>query len=118
MHWIDDHKEFLWLSERDGWRHIYQASRSGRKTDVDHAWRIRRDRAARRRRRVGLGLLHRLARQPDPALSLPRPLRRHRPRARDARAREPGTHDYEISPDAGWAIHRFSAFDTSPDDHI
>ena len=26
----------------------------------------------------------------------------------------PGTHDYEISPDAHWAIHRFSAFDTVP----
>jgi dipeptidyl-peptidase 4 len=29
MHWIHDNKEFLWQSERDGWRHIYKASRTG-----------------------------------------------------------------------------------------
>ena len=35
-------------------------------------------------------------------------------RERVTPAAEPGTHDYEISPDARWAIHRFSAFDTIP----
>src|SRR5262249_30869223 len=28
--WIQDGKEFLWLSERDGWRHVYRVDRSGK----------------------------------------------------------------------------------------
>ena len=27
--WLQDGKEFLWLSERDGWRHAYAVSRDG-----------------------------------------------------------------------------------------
>ena len=29
--WIEDGRRFLWLSERDGWRHLYAVSRSGKK---------------------------------------------------------------------------------------
>ena len=29
--WINDNKEFLWTSEKDGWRHIYRISRDGKK---------------------------------------------------------------------------------------
>ena len=29
--WLDQGKAFLWLSERDGWRHIYRVSRDGSK---------------------------------------------------------------------------------------
>jgi dipeptidyl-peptidase-4 len=25
--WLKDNKHFLWLSERDGWRHVYSVSR-------------------------------------------------------------------------------------------
>ena len=113
IHWLHDNKEFLWLSERDGWRHIYKASRAGGKPTLDHARRLRRHRASGRRRRVGLGLLHGLARQSNPVLSFSRSLRRHGPE-RVTPAPEPGTHGYEISPNARWAIHRFSAFDTIP----
>ena len=28
-HWLEGGKRFLWLSERDGWRHVYAASRDG-----------------------------------------------------------------------------------------
>ncbi|MDR6458089.1 dipeptidyl-peptidase-4 [Chryseobacterium vietnamense] len=30
--WIDNGKEFLWLSEKDGWRHIYKIDMSGKET--------------------------------------------------------------------------------------
>ena len=33
VRWIDGGKSFLWLSERDGWRHIYRVSRGGGGTD-------------------------------------------------------------------------------------
>ena len=29
MTWLDDGKSFLWMSERDGWRHVYKVSRDG-----------------------------------------------------------------------------------------
>lgn len=30
--WIDKGKDFIWVSEKDGWRHIYKISREGRET--------------------------------------------------------------------------------------
>jgi len=30
--WIDGDKAFLWLSERDGWRHLYRVTRDGKAT--------------------------------------------------------------------------------------
>ena len=31
LHWLDDGRKFTWISERDGWRHLYVASRDGAK---------------------------------------------------------------------------------------
>ena len=30
MHWYNDGKNFTWISERDGWRHLYDVSRDGK----------------------------------------------------------------------------------------
>ena len=30
MHWFNDGKNFTWVSERDGWRHVYDVSRDGK----------------------------------------------------------------------------------------
>ena len=30
--WVDNGRAFLWLSERDGWRHLYRVTRDGRST--------------------------------------------------------------------------------------
>jgi dipeptidyl-peptidase 4 len=32
--WINQGKEFLWISEKDGWRHIYKISRDGKTTTL------------------------------------------------------------------------------------
>ncbi len=32
--WINKNKEFVWLSEKDGWRHIYRISRDGKKESI------------------------------------------------------------------------------------
>ncbi|MCW3105942.1 MAG: dipeptidyl peptidase [Segetibacter sp.] len=32
--WINGGKEFLWVSEKDGWRHIYRVSRDGKETKI------------------------------------------------------------------------------------
>jgi dipeptidyl-peptidase 4 len=32
--WVNQGKEFLWISEKDGWRHIYRISRDGKTTTL------------------------------------------------------------------------------------
>ncbi|WP_018613814.1 S9 family peptidase [Segetibacter koreensis] len=32
--WINNGKEFLWVSEKDGWRHIYRVTRDGKETKI------------------------------------------------------------------------------------
>ncbi|MEJ7678222.1 MAG: DPP IV N-terminal domain-containing protein [Segetibacter sp.] len=32
--WINGGKEFLWVSEKDGWRHIYRVGRDGKETKI------------------------------------------------------------------------------------
>ena len=34
VRWVDQGRKFLWLSERDGWRHIYLAARDGTSTTL------------------------------------------------------------------------------------
>lgn len=108
--WLEGGKRFLFVSERDGWRHAYTVSRSGDEVrcitpgtfDV-----------------IGIqgideknGWLHYTA-SPD------NPSRRFLFRARldgsgKAEKLTPpdltGTHGYDISPDARWAVHTHNSF--------
>jgi dipeptidyl-peptidase-4 len=113
LHWVLPGKEFLWLSERDGWRHAYRVDRGGKEAvlitpgDFDVIQLLDVDREA--------GWVYFLA-SPD------NPTQRYLYRVRlDGTGRErltpagqPGTHDYQIAPKARWAVHRFSTFDTPP----
>lgn len=49
LKWVHRGKDFLWLSEQDGWRHIYQISLDGKALDSADSGRLRRHRTARRR---------------------------------------------------------------------
>jgi len=112
LRWLDGGKEFLWLSERDGWRHAYAVSRGGGNArlitrgafdvisvegvDPQHSW------------------LYYIA-SPDNATQ--RYLYRSRldgagPPERLTPATSGGTHSYRISPDCRWAFHSYSTFDT------
>ncbi len=111
--WLDGGQKFTWISERDGWRHVYVVPRSGegiilatpgtfdviRLLKVDDAgeW------------------LYYLAAPEEPA-------RRYLYRSRTDGTRterltppdSPGTHEYSLSGDARWAVHTFSSFDRPP----
>ena len=113
LRWFDEQRQLVWLSERDGWQHAYSVARSGGKTisitrgkfdivsiesiDVQGEW------------------MYYIA-SPD------NPTRRslHRARLNGSRtervtpANLAGTHSYNISPDAKWAIHTFSTFESPP----
>ncbi|HXO75477.1 MAG TPA: DPP IV N-terminal domain-containing protein, partial [Puia sp.] len=106
--WINNGKEFLWVTEKDGWRHIYRVSRDGKKEtlvtngDYDII-------------RVSLideknNAVYFIA-SPDNAtqkylfktrLDGKGKLERLTP------VNEPGTHEYDLSPNGQYALHTYS----------
>ncbi len=112
--WIRDGQAFIVLSEKDGWRHAYVYSRDGRELALltpgayDIIARAVVDEAG--------GWFYFYA-SPDNATQ--KYLYRVRLDAtaepeRVTPADQPGTHDYDFSPDAKWAFHTYSTFDTPP----
>jgi dipeptidyl-peptidase-4 len=111
LKWTDDGGAFTWLSERDGWRHMYLISRDGEETtvltpgdfDVVSVQCI--DKKG--------GWVYYVASPKDPtqrylyrsALDGSGVTQRVTP------ADQSGTHSYQISQDAKWAFHTYSAFD-------
>ncbi len=114
VHWLAGGKEFTWVSERDGWRHVYRVSRDGKTVvnvtpgafDVVSIAAL--DEAG--------GWLYYIASPDDPT-------RRYLYRTRlDGKgqpvrlspANQPGTHGYDIAPNGSWAIHTYSRAETPP----
>lgn len=114
LKWFDDGRSFTWLSELDGWRHLYRISRDGKDIklitpgefdiisiehiDTADGWvyyiASPDDNAAR--------YLYRAALRGDPRMERLTP------------AGEPGFNRYDISPDSRWAFHTFSTFGEPP----
>jgi|CXWL01.1.fsa_nt_gi dipeptidyl-peptidase-4 len=114
IEWIDGGRHFLWVTERDGWRHVYRHDRDGSRPvlvtrgDFDIASIERIDETG--------GWLYYLA-SPDNAIY--RALYRTRLDGSGLPERitpmgPPGTHSYSISPSGQWALHTYSRFDTPP----
>ena len=113
--WINQGKDFLWVSEKDGWRHIYKISRDGKTTTlltkgnydigkllaVDEVNNFIYFTASPKnatelylyRTRIILG-------KDDPDLVSSTKLK--------------GTHEYDISPGGKYALHSFSNYNTYP----
>ena len=115
--WINQGREFLLLSERDGWRHLYRVARDTGKTqlvtkgDFDV---VNLDRVSPDEKWVYF------------IASPENPTQRYLYRARlDGSAAPerltpsvPGTHSYTISPNCEWAFHTFSSFDVPPSSDV
>lgn len=110
--WFDDGQQFTWVSERDGWRHLYRVSRDGASTalvtpgdyDIVSIQHIDPDG----------GWVYFIASPEDPTQRFLYRIRLDgsdggKPERMTPQSR--GTHAYQISPDGQWAIHRASAFD-------
>jgi len=114
LHWLDDGKHFTWVSERDGWGHVYLVSRSGKEVrlitpgefDVIRVQSI--DEKG--------GWLYYIASPDNPTQ---RYLYRVRLNGSGKSERltplnQSGTHSYQISPNSKWAFHTYSSFDSPP----
>ncbi len=113
VRWLKHGADFLWLSERSGWRQAYRASTDGKvfvaitegQFDVLTVEGIDEPRET----------LYFAASPDNPTQRfLYRvPFSGGRPE-RLSPATQPGWHTYDVSPDAQWAIHRYSTFTTPP----
>ena len=114
LEWIRDGLAFVVLSEKDGWRHAYIYSRNGEelalltpgKSDIIDRGMVDEDG----------GWFYYYA---SPDNGTQKYLYRVRldgtaEPERVTPMNQPGTHDYDFSPDAKWAFHTYSTFDTPP----
>ncbi|HEY6507033.1 MAG TPA: S9 family peptidase [Vicinamibacterales bacterium] len=109
--WIEQGRAFLWLSERDGWRHLYRVAREG--GGVTLVTRFEADVLD----VVGVDDVQRLAYfQASPANATQLYLYRVRLDGGSAPERvtpesQPGWHGYTVAPGARLAFHTYSRFD-------
>ncbi len=114
LEWIRDGRAFIVLSEKDGWRRAYVYTRDGEEQACltpgpsDIIERVKVDEAR--------GWFYYNA---SPDNGAQKYLYRVKldgtgKPERVTPANQPGTHDYEFSPDARWAFHTYSSFDTPP----
>lgn len=106
--WLDGGKEFIWVSEKDGWRHIYRQTRDGKKETL--VTRGNYDIISISRIDEKNNYIYFMA-SPDNATQ--QYLYRTRLDGKGKPERispmdEPGTHEYDISPGARYALHNFS----------
>lgn len=105
--WINGGKEFLWVSEKDGWRHIYRVNRDGKETLLTNgAYDMIRLSAIDEKN----GYVYFMA-SPENATQqyLYRvPLTGDGKLERVSPATQSGTHSYNVSPNASFATHAFS----------
>jgi len=114
LNWIRNGRGFVLVSEKDGWRHAYIVSRDSTQQPLltpgsnDIISEVRVDEKG--------GWFYYLA-SPDNAtqcyLFRVRLDGTGKPE-RVSPADQPGTHSYDFSPDARWAFHTYSTFDTPP----
>ncbi len=112
--WIDSGRAFLWLSERDGWQHLYREGRT--EGDMQLLTPGEFDVVSLQSVDEGNGWAYFTACPDNPTqrflykttLDGSGKIERVTP------AGEVGSHSYQISPDARWAIHTRSSFGVPP----
>lgn len=106
--WINGGKEFLWVSEKDGWRHTYRISRDGKKETLITTGKF--DMISPVRIDEKNNAYYFMA-SPDNATQsylYMTSLDGKREAKRLSAEEQAGTHSYEISPLAKFAMHSFS----------
>jgi dipeptidyl-peptidase-4 len=118
IRWVRKGAAFLWESERDGWRHVYEVARDGCSITLvtRGAFDVIAEGPVVESKGQGGGWLYFFA---SPTNATQRYLYRtrldgHGEPERLTPMSQPGTHGYVVSPDGSWALHTYSTFDTPP----
>jgi len=114
--WLNSGKQFLWVSEKDGWRHVYVVSRDGKKETL--ATKGDYDIITLEAIDEKNGYVYYMA-SPDNALQqyLYRSKLDGTGKAElVSPTAQKGTHSYQLSPNAAFAKHSFSNAATAPDE--
>jgi dipeptidyl-peptidase 4 len=113
--WINQGKEFLWVSEKDGWRHIYKISRDGKTVtlltkgnyDIDKMLAVDEvnnyiyfTASPKNATQLYLYKVRIILGKDEPELV--------------TNSKQKGVHEYDISPNAKYAFHTFSNNNTYP----
>jgi dipeptidyl-peptidase-4 len=114
VRWLDGGQRFLWESERDGWRHVYRISRDG--SGVTLLTRGEFDIASVAGVDEAGGWLYYVASPEDPAQRYlyRAPLDGSGQAERVSPLDQPGTHGYNVAPNASVALHTYSKFGVPP----
>ncbi|MCF6405876.1 S9 family peptidase [Chitinophaga filiformis] len=105
--WTNGGKSFIWVSEKDGWRHLYSVDMNGKEKlitpgDYDIINLLRID------EKNNLAYILASPDNPTQQYLYKISLDGKGTPERVTPLLEEGSHDYEISPDAQWAVHSFS----------
>ena len=114
LQWIETGKAFTWISERDGWRHLYLASRDGSRQrcvtpgeyDVIKVLHID--------EKAGQVFFYASPENPTQHYLYRTTLDGTGAPERLTPSNQPGWHDYDISPDGTHAVHTASSFGKPP----
>lgn len=113
LHWFDNHKKLLWLSERDGWQHIYAVTIADSQTSLVTSGHF--DVVSLEAIDEAGGWVYYIASPENPTQRYLYRVRMDGTQTeRVTPAKETGTHSYNISPDAKWAVYTKSTFDSPP----
>jgi len=112
--WLNGGKEFLWASEKDGWRHLYRISRDGKKETLVTNGKYDVMEISTIDEKSGYVYFH-----ASPQNATQKYLYRTRldgsgPLERVTPSHQEGTHTYRVSPNARFAMHNFSNYYTRP----
>jgi dipeptidyl-peptidase 4 len=106
--WLNNGKEFIWASEKDGWRHLYRISRDGKKETLITKGNF--DVMGISAINEATGYIYFLA---SPENATQKYLYRSKLDGtgsieKISPANQPGTHTYDVSPAGKFALHTFS----------
>ncbi len=113
--WVKEGAEFLWLSERTGWRHLYRGGRDGKELTPVTSGAFDVIRLAGVDEAGGQVYFEASPENATQRYLFRAPLDGPEPKAeRVSPADLPGTHGDDVSPDGRWSIRRYSGFDAPP----
>lgn len=110
--WLNDGSEFLWASDKDGWRHLYRISRDGKSETLVTAGNYDVIDIVRIDEKNGFVYFMASPENATQRYLYKTSLKGNENAVRITPANQPGTHRYDISPSSEYAVHSFSNIST------